>query len=72
MFHKNLLSTIILKSYLNIIIIKDRGTRSWEELREFFAGNKIITYIDKKRVYGNLILSEAVQVLLIKGKDSGK
>ena len=51
-------------SYYNI---GDRGTRSWQELRELFAGNGMIAYVSKERVDGKLILPEAVQILSITG-----
>lgn len=47
-------------SYYNI---GDRGTRSFAELRELFAGNGMIGYLAKERVDGKLILQEAVKVL---------
>lgn len=50
-------------SYYNI---GDRGTRSFAELRELFAGNGMIGYVAKERVDGKLILSEAVQILKLK------
>jgi len=43
--------------------IGDRGTRSFQELRELFAGNGMIGYVAKERVDGKLILPEAVQIL---------
>lgn len=43
--------------------IGDRGTRSFSELRELFAGNGMIGYVAKERVDGKLILPEAVQLL---------
>lgn len=49
-------------SYYNI---GDRGSRSFSELRELFAGNGMIGYVAKERVDGKLILPEAVQVLKI-------
>ncbi|MCC8044192.1 MAG: phage major capsid protein [Clostridiales bacterium] len=49
-------------SYYNI---GDRGTRSFAELRELFAGNGMIGYVAKERVDGKLVLPEAVQVLSI-------
>lgn len=54
-------------SYYNI---GDRGTRSFAELKELFAGNGMIGYVAKERVDGKLILPEAVQVMKI--KSSGK
>lgn len=47
-------------SYYNI---GDRGTRSFAELRELFAGNGMIGYVAKERVDGKMILPEAVKVL---------
>lgn len=50
-------------SYYNI---GDRGSRSFAELRELFAGNGMIGYVAKERVDGKLILPEAVQILKLK------
>lgn len=50
-------------SYYNI---GDRGTRSFKELTELFAGNGMIGYVAKERVDGKLILPEAVQILPMK------
>lgn len=47
-------------SYYNI---GDRGTRSFSELRELFAGNGMVGYVAKERVDGKLVLPEAVKVL---------
>lgn len=47
-------------SYYNI---GDRGSRSFQPLRELFAGNGMIGYVAKERVDGLLILPEAVQVM---------
>lgn len=47
-------------SYYNI---GDRGTRSFKQLTELFAGNGLIGYVAKERVDGKLILPEAVQIL---------
>ena len=55
-------------SYYNI---GDRGTRSFAELRELFAGNGMIGYVAKERVDGKLILPEAVQILKIGSASSG-
>lgn len=52
-------------SYYNI---GDRGTRSWQELRELFAGNGMIAYVSKERVDGKLVLPEAVQILSVGSK----
>ena len=46
--------------------IGDRGTRSFKQLTELFAGNGMIGYVAKERVDGKLILPEAVQVLKLK------
>ena len=50
-------------SYYNI---GDRGTRSFAELRELFAGNGMIAFVAKERVDGKLVLPEAVKVLQMK------
>ena len=50
-------------SYYNI---GDRGTRSFQELRELFAGNGMIGYVAKERVDGKLVLPEAVKLLSVK------
>ena len=51
-------------SYYNI---GDRGTRSFAELRELFAGNGMIAYVCKERVDGRAVLPEAIQLLVIGG-----
>lgn len=43
--------------------IGDRGTRSFAELRELYAGNGMVGFVAKERVDGKLVLPEAVQVL---------
>lgn len=50
-------------SYYNI---GDRGSRSFGELRELFAGNGMIGFLAKERVDGKLVLPEAVKVLKLK------
>ena len=50
-------------SYYNI---GDRGVRSYQELKELFAGNGMVGFLMKERVDGRLVLSEAVQVLTVK------
>ncbi len=50
-------------SYYNI---GDRGTRSFAELKELFAGNGMIGFVAKERVDGKLVLPEAVKLLKIK------
>lgn len=52
-------------SYYNI---GDRGSRSFSELRELFAGNGMIGYVAKERVDGKLVLPEAVQILKLKSE----
>lgn len=54
-------------SYYNI---GDRGSRSFSELRELFAGNGMIGYVAKERVDGKLVLAEAVQILKINSSAS--
>jgi len=48
--------------------IGDRGTRSFKQLTELFAGNGMIGFVAKERVDGKLVLPEAVQILKITGK----
>ena len=55
-------------SYYNI---GDRGSRTFAELRELFAGNGMVAFLAKERVDGKLVLPEAVQILKMKGTDSG-
>lgn len=50
-------------SYYNI---GDRGTRSFSELKELFAGNGMVGFLAKERVDGKLVLSEAVKLLKMK------
>ncbi len=50
-------------SYYNI---GDRGSRSFKELTELFAGNDMIGFVAKERVDGKLVLKEAVQILPVK------
>ena len=50
-------------SYYNI---GDRGTRSFKQLNELFAGIGMIGFVAKERVDGKLILPEAVQILKVK------
>ncbi len=52
-------------SYYNI---GDRGSRSFKQLNELFAGNGMIGYVAKERVDGKLILPEAVKILKLKGE----
>ena len=46
--------------------IGDRGTRSFAELKELFAGNGMVGFVAKERVDGKLILPEAVKILKLK------
>jgi HK97 family phage major capsid protein len=48
--------------------IGDRGTRSFKQLTELFAGNGMIGYVAKERVDGKLILPESVQILKLKSE----
>jgi HK97 family phage major capsid protein len=50
-------------SYYNI---GDRGTRSFAQLKELFAGNGMVGFVAKERVDGKLVLPEAVQLLKMK------
>ena len=50
-------------SYYNI---GDRGTRSFAELKELYAGNGMVGFVAKECVDGKLILPEAVQILKMK------
>ena len=50
-------------SYYNI---GDRGTRSFAELKELFAGNGMVGFVAKERVDGKLVLPEAVKLLQMK------
>ncbi len=46
--------------------IGDRGTRSFKQLNELFAGNCMIGFVAKERVDGLLVLPEAVKILRLK------
>lgn len=56
-------------SYYNI---GDRGTRSFKQLTELFAGNGMIGFVAKERVDGKLILPEAVQILKVSSTSTTK
>lgn len=56
-------------SYYNI---GDRGTRSFKQLTELFAGNGMIGFVAKERVDGKLILPESVQILKVSGTSTAK
>ena len=49
--------------------IGDRGSRSFKQLNELFAGNGMIGYVAKERVDGKLLLPEAVQIMKLKGTE---
>ncbi len=51
-------------SYYNI---GDRGTLSFAELRELFAGNGMVGFVAKERVDGKLLLPETVRIVKISG-----
>ena len=55
----------------NYYNIGDRGTRSFKQLTELFAGNGMIGFVAKERVDGKLILPEAVQILKVTGSSKG-
>lgn len=48
--------------------IGDRGTRSFKQLNELFAGNGMIGFVAKERVDGKLVLREAVKILGLKAE----
>ena len=48
--------------------IGDRGSRSFKQLNELFAGNGMIGYVAKERVDGLLILPEAGKILGLKAE----
>lgn len=52
-------------SYYNI---GDRGSCSFADLRELFAGNGMVGFVAKERVDGKLILPEAVKILKLKAE----
>ena len=47
----------------NYYNIGDRGTRSFAELKELFAGNGMVGFVAKERVDGKLVLPEVVKLL---------
>lgn len=55
----------------NYYNIGDRGTRSFKQLTELFAGNGMIGFVAKERVDGKLSLPEAVQILKVTGSSKG-
>lgn len=48
--------------------IGDRGSRSFKQLNELFAGNGMIGFVAKERVDGKLVLPEAVKILGLKAE----
>lgn len=50
-------------SYYNV---GDRGSRSFKQLTELFAGHGMIGFVAKERVDGKLVLPEAVKILRLK------
>ncbi len=50
--------------------IGDRGTRSFSQLKELYAGNGMVGFVAKERVDGKLVLPEAVKLLKMKGTTS--
>ena len=54
--------------YYKYYNIGDRGTRSFKQLNELFAGNGMIGFVAKERVDGKLVLPEAVKVLGLKAE----
>lgn len=60
-------ATVIAFGDMSYYNIADRGTRSFRELRELYAGNDQTGFLMIERVDGKLVLPEAVKVLKIKG-----
>lgn len=52
--------------------IGDRGSRSFKQLNELFAGNGMIGFVAKERVDGKLVLPEAVKILGLKTENPTK
>ena len=52
--------------------IGDRGSRSFKQLNELFAGNGMIGFVAKERVDGKLVLPEAVKILGLKAENPAK
>lgn len=52
--------------------IGDRGTRSFQELKELFAGNGMVGFVAKERVDGILTLKEAVQIMKVNGSSQNE
>ena len=52
--------------------IGDRGSRSFKQLNELFAGNGMIGFVAKERVDGKLVLPEAVKILGLKAETATK
>ena len=56
-------NALVNKSYYYIGV---RGTRSFKQLNELFAGNGMIGFVAEEMVDGKLILPEAVQIMKLK------
>lgn len=52
--------------------IGDRGSRSFKQLNELFAGNGMIGFVARERVDGKLVLPEAVKILGLKTENPTK
>lgn len=52
--------------------IGDRGSRSFKQLNELFAGNGMIGFVAKEGVDGKLVLPEAVKILGLKAEAATK
>ena len=46
--------------------IGDRGTRTFDQLKELFAGNGMVAFLARERVDGKLVLPEAIKLLKMK------
>ncbi len=51
--------------------IGDRGVRSFDQLKELFAGNGMVAFLARERVDGKLVLPEAIKLLKMKAATSG-
>ena len=50
--------------------IAENGHRSFQELKELYAGNGLVAFVSKERVDGKLTLREAVKIMKIKDSES--
>lgn len=46
--------------------IGDRGVRTFDQLKELFAGNGMVAFLARERVDGKLVLPEAIKLLKMK------